>query len=45
VEDKTQNEDEKQSIEKTLEEIKGRLKQKELKEGAEITSESEISLE
>lgn len=38
-------EDEKQSIEKTLEEIKGRLKQKELKEGAEITSESEISLE
>ena len=38
-------EEEKQSIEKTLEEIKGRLKQKELKEGAEITSESEISLE
>ena len=38
-------EDEKQSIEKTLEEIKGRLKQKELKEGAEIPSESEIFLE
>ena len=38
-------EEEKQSVEKTLEEIKGRLMQKELKEEAEIPSESEIFLE
>lgn len=38
-------EEERQSIEKTLVEIRDRLKQKELKEEAEILIESEISLE